>query len=211
MLLMDARSPVKTYFDKVAGTYQMASAKSLWARFRRRESSALLGMIETVEGKSVLELGCGAGYYTRCLLGAGARHIVAVDISDRMLSALPPLRVEPVRADAAQLNLGRHFDLIVSAGMLEFVPDPEAVLLAAAYHADPGTVFLLLFPTRSLLGRIYALFHLSHGITISLFDRDRLARIAQRSGWALERIAPASPFSACARLVVADSNAGPAP
>ena len=197
---MAADSPVEQYFNTVAGGYQDQSGKSAWAIVRRREATALMGLVGDVTGREILELGCGAGFYTRLLLAAGARNIVAVDLTQGMLDALPKERIEPVLADATRLDLGRRFALLVSAGMLEFVPEPLAALRSAARHADPGATLAILYPTRSLLGSAYRMFHRRHGFTVTLFDEALLTRLAADSGWTLDRIVPAGPFSACARL-----------
>lgn len=201
-------NPVERHFDSVASSYQTASTKSYWSGIRNRQSAVFMSLVGDVAGREVLELGCGAGYYTRLMLAAGARNIVAVDLSARMLDALPKERIEPVLADAITLDLGRRFDTLVSAGMLEFVPDPRAALLSAARHANSGAAFSILFPTRTLLGRAYRMFHRRHGFTVTLFDEQSLARLLEGSGWRLDRTIVSGPFSACARLIRMPATTG---
>lgn len=196
---------VQTYFDRVAGDYQQASSNPLWGRLRLREQRALLRLVGDIGGADVLELGCGAGFYTRLILAAGASHVVACDFSERMLAELPKERVTPLLGDAATVDPGRRFRHLVSAGMLEFVPDPAAVLRNAARFAEHGAGFTILYPTRNLLGRLYKRFHRRHGFDIQLFDADLLARLAGPAGWRLTATAGAGPYSAVARL----ERAGP--
>jgi SAM-dependent methyltransferase len=194
-------SQVKSYFDRVADGYQSGSKGGLWSFVRTQEQTALLRMAGDVSGCDVLELGCGAGFYTRLLLAQGARHVFAVDFSERMLAELPKQSITPIQGDAALVDAGRQFDLIVSAGMLEFVPDPVAVLRNAARHATPGATLAILYPTAGLLGRAYRRFHRGHGFSIHLFDARRLRAIAAESGWAVAATSRAGPYSGTARLL----------
>jgi ubiquinone/menaquinone biosynthesis C-methylase UbiE len=191
---------VRSYFDSVAPGYNGASQSPIWRIVRKREQQGLLAMAGAVAGRDILELGCGAGYYTRLLLAEGARHIWAVDFSERMLAELPSENVTAIHGDATSIDPGRSFDLIVSAGMLEFVPDPLAVLRNAARLATPGAVLVLLHPTTSLLGRAYQRFHRHNGMEIRLFSPELLDRMATDAGWRVARRGSAGPYSACARL-----------
>ncbi len=193
-------SQVKTYFDKVASGYQTASKGGLWVRVREQEQRSLMDMLGSVSGHDVLELGCGAGFYTRLLLAEQARHVWAVDLSERMLAELPKDGVTPVQGDAAAVDLGRTFDLMLSAGMLEFVPDPVAALRNAARHAAPGAVLAILHPTSGVTGQAYRWFHRRHGLEIRLFDADMIRRMAADAGWTVAAMAKAGPFSGTVRL-----------
>jgi ubiquinone/menaquinone biosynthesis C-methylase UbiE len=192
---------VETYFDGVASKYQQASESTLWGIVRRREAARLMARLGGVSGQEVLELGSGAGYYTRLLLKEGAAHVYAVDLSARMLEQLPKERVTAILADATQVNPGKPFQLLLSAGMLEFVPEPAQALSNAARYAKPGARFAILFPKRSLLGRAYRRFHANHGMNIRLFDRALLESLVRDTGWHLEQVEAAGPYSSTAVLV----------
>lgn len=197
---MSTPSPVRSYFDKVAGGYHTASSKFVWGRIRRQEEAVVRRLLGDVGGQDVLELGSGAGYYTRVLLNCGARHVWAVDISQNMLDGLPKERVTPVLGDAATVDAGRKFATLLSAGMLEFVPDPTAALLNAARHAEAGARLVILYPTLGFAGRAYRAFHRRNGIAIRLFAPDDIDVLAARSGWRIEETMASGPFSASARL-----------
>lgn len=196
-----APTNVESYFSSVASRYQQASTSRVWRMLRQREAKALMSMLGSVANQEVLELGCGAGYYTRLLLQDGASNVVAVDLSAAMLEQLPKRNVTAIQADATQVDPGRQFDVLLSAGMLEFVPDPAAALANAARHAHPGARFAILLPKQNLPGRLYRRFHKKNGINIGLFDRQRLRSLAGETGWRLERFGPAGPYSAVALLV----------
>jgi SAM-dependent methyltransferase len=200
----DASAKVVEYFSLQASDYETKSSRLPWVWVRARELAAIRGLMGDVEGREVLELGAGAGFYTRDLVRRGARHVWAVDMSDAMLAMLPRGPITPVLGDAQTIRLSRRFTLLISTGMLEFVREPAAALANAAYHAEPGACFVLLVPRASLLGRMYRRFHRSHGLWIHLFDRTWFEAAAPRAGWLVRSIVPVLPFSLAIRLVRAE-------
>jgi ubiquinone/menaquinone biosynthesis C-methylase UbiE len=198
---MSPKSRVVSYFDGVASGYQQASNSIVWGLVRRREAACVMAQLGDVAGQDVFELGSGAGHYTRLLLRHGATRVHAVDVSARMLDELPKDGVTPILADATDVDPGKTFSLILSAGMLEFVAQPARVLRNAARFAEPGARCVLLFPKRSLLGRAYRAFHARNGMKIGLFDQSILESIVRNSGWTVSNVAPAGPYSATAVLI----------
>jgi SAM-dependent methyltransferase len=198
---MGESTRVESYFSGVAARYHQASTSALWRRVRDREALAIQRMLGDVSGLEAVDLGCGAGFYTRLLLAAGARHVVAVDLSQPMLDQLPAHGVTAVRGDATTVDLGRTFQVLVAAGMLEFVPDASAAFRNAAKLAGPGGRLIILFPTDTLLGRAYRRFHRRNGLSIRLFSSADIERLAGACGWRVVARDKAGPYSACARLV----------
>jgi SAM-dependent methyltransferase len=74
-------------------------------------------------GTRVLELGCGAGRFTRRLLDWGAR-VTAVDNSQHMLAEVPDGAAR-VLSDIESLNLDESFDVALLAGNFINAPEPE--------------------------------------------------------------------------------------
>jgi SAM-dependent methyltransferase len=191
---------VTEYFSAQARDYQSRSQRVPWAWARAREANAVRSLLGEVAGFDVAEFGAGAGFYTGALLSWGARRVWAVDISSPMLASLPAGAITSVLGDAATVQLGRSFPILVSAGMLEFVADPEAVLANAARHAEAGARFVILVPRASVLGHAYRRFHQGHGVAIRLFDRAWFETAAPRAGWSLSTAIPVLPFSLAVRL-----------
>lgn len=85
-------------------------------------------------GATVLDVGAGTGVAGRAAIAAGARHVVSVDIAERMLRVIgdAPGRVLPVVADATHLPFAdRAFEIVCAAFCLGHLPDPVAALLEA--------------------------------------------------------------------------------
>ncbi len=187
-------SVVLAYFERQAPAYGAASAAGLWAWQRRREAAALATLAGEVEGRAALDLGCGAGFYAVRLADSGARPVVAVDASPSMIAAIADPRIEAVVGDAAIVALNRRFQLVLLAGLLEFVSDPIAVLANARRCLEPGGVVVALVPPDNFAGRLYRRFHRRHGFAVALFDRPRFAAISERAGLALMRSRAVFPF-----------------
>ena len=103
------------YFDAQADTYHQRSQQGAWHWVRRLEQAAVFDLLGDDCRGRVLELGCGAGYYTRLLLDADPTELVCSDLSPRMLEQLRGVACERVQADMEELVLDREFDCILAA------------------------------------------------------------------------------------------------
>jgi SAM-dependent methyltransferase len=186
------------YFNRQAASYQAASTRGLWSWLRARESRAVLALADRVDGAAVLELGCGAGFYTRALLARGAVHVWAVDRAAEMLRALPRDHITPVLGDAATVALGRTFALIVAAGIFEFSA-PARVLANAAAHAAPGGRLVVLYSAPTPAGCAFRAFHAGHGVDVGLYTREEFDAAALASGWRIEEWRACGLFGIAAR------------
>lgn len=184
------------YFNRAARNYQDKSLGWPWSVIRSFEIKAVNQLLPTtLQNIEILELGCGTGFYTRHLLEKNAKHIYALDFSHEMLNSLPKKNVTGVQVDCADFNLAKQFKWIVSMGLLEFVEQPLAVLRNAFIHAEDRAELLLLIPRSCLLGRLYKLFHRTHGLHIQLYTKEKITTLLFQSGWELECIKRVLPFS----------------
>jgi SAM-dependent methyltransferase len=186
------------YFNRQAADYHTASTRGPWSWVRTSESRAVLALAGKVDGAVVLELGCGAGFYTRALLARGAAHVWAVDRAVEMLRALPRDHVTPVLGDAADVRLNRTFALILAAGIFEFA-EPVRVLANAAAHAAPGARLVALYSAPTLAGWALRAFHAGHGVDARLYARKTFDDAALSSGWRIEEWRPCGLFGIAAR------------
>lgn len=173
------------YFEERAAGYRCAAERGLWAWQRQREAAAVCALAGELRGLAVLELGCGAGFYARRFAGCGAGPVVAVDAVPAMLARIDDPRVTTLAGDVATIDAGRRFDVVVAAGVLEFVLDPVAVLANARRHLLPGGRLVVLVPPDTLAGRLYGWFHRGHGLTIKLFSPQAFGTMAAAAGMRL--------------------------
>lgn len=152
----------RRWWDAEAALYQaehgefLGDADFLWCPEGVRERDARL--LGPVEGREVLEIGCGAAQCARWLVEAGA-VATAFDVSSgqlqesRRLDARSGVAVDRVvQADAQRLPFrDRSFDAVCSAfGGIPFVDDSAAVMHEVARVLRPGGrfAFSVTHPTR---------------------------------------------------------------
>ncbi len=188
--------PKPAYFDAAARSYAARSEAWPWSWVRRREEAAVFDCLGPVRGCEILELGCGAGYYTsRLIARGGARHVVAVDIAPGMVRQLPAKDVTGIAGDAGAVELDRKFSHILSAGLLEFLEDPVALFQNARRHAMQGARLVVLAPSRGFFGALYRLYHRSHRVDVTLFTEGDIRRLAGLAGWRIEQVRKVWPFA----------------
>ncbi len=84
------------------------------------EQQAMAKLLPDITGKDVLDLGCGYGRNCIDFVLKGAKRVVGVDISKKMLEIAKEkssdARIEYIRMDMSEiLTLQRRFDLIYSS------------------------------------------------------------------------------------------------
>ena len=110
-------------YDDIAEQYRQVTQSPLRTYV---ESHTLLGLVGDVGGKSVLDLACGEGFYTRRLKALGADRVVGVDISPAMIELAEkrecqdPMDLEYVCADVRDLDKLGEFDIVVAAYLLHY-------------------------------------------------------------------------------------------
>ncbi|MFC0629396.1 class I SAM-dependent DNA methyltransferase [Kribbella deserti] len=140
----DADAAGVTQYDAIGEAYEKFKELPL-ARYPERYT--FFREIGDVRGKSVLDLGCGTGYYSRILKQNGARQVAGVDVSPVMIDvarrreATEPLGIEYYVADVRELEQLGKFDLVISAHLLCYVDESglrDISLKIAENLADRG-------------------------------------------------------------------------
>lgn len=124
------RSISNEAFDILADAYSARSDTKPHNAYYERPATTSL--IEEVEGKNILDAGCGAGFYSKWLLDRGA-NVVAIDASEKMLSHARQLTEN--RALCYHANMEEvlsfldagSFDGILSALAIGYVRDQNAL------------------------------------------------------------------------------------
>jgi 2-polyprenyl-3-methyl-5-hydroxy-6-metoxy-1,4-benzoquinol methylase len=109
---------------------------------RDRLAAALGGSLEVLRGKSVLEVGCGAGRFTEVMLAAGA-CVFAFDLSTAVEANFENCQHWPdyfvCQADLRYAPVEPHsFDFVVCLGVIQHTPSPEETIAALAGYVRPG-------------------------------------------------------------------------
>ncbi len=111
------------------------------------EWRALQMLLPPLRGKRVLDLGCGFGWHCRHAAEQGARYVLGVDISEKMLEAArnttPYPNVDYLRAAIEEFTVPpRSFDLVISSLALHYVSCFSEVCRNVAKALVPGGAFV---------------------------------------------------------------------
>jgi SAM-dependent methyltransferase len=139
---------VPTNYDAIADRYKRAKQQP-WRSFV--ESFTLLNLIGELAGKSVVDLACGEGFYTRLIRHQGAARVLGVDLSEGMIElaraeeAAHHLGIEYEVQDCLDLKYDGVFDLAVAAYLLNYArcrDELEAMCRGIVRGLKPGGRFV---------------------------------------------------------------------
>jgi SAM-dependent methyltransferase len=140
---------IRDRFDARARAYE--DGRESDAGFRR-QATWILEAAGRGAGRTVLEVGCGAGSLLQPLRERGFRS-TAMDLSAAMVAGYVRrarrlgLAPRVVRADAEDLPFAESaFDAVVAIGLLEYLPAPRRFLREARRVLRPGGSLLLSVP-----------------------------------------------------------------
>jgi SAM-dependent methyltransferase len=107
------------------------------------EWPALQAMLPPLQGRTVVDLGCGYGWFCRWAREEGAARLLGVDVSQLMLERARAMTLDPailyLRGDLEAFELRRHtVDLVYSSLTLHYIADLGHLFAAMAEALVPG-------------------------------------------------------------------------
>lgn len=158
----------------------------------------VIALCEPLEGKKVLDLGCGEGYVSRMLRRRGA-HVIGLDVSERMIELArqaeveQPLGIRYDTADAVTADLGdASVDLVVAVFLFNYLDVERMHKTMRNVHRmlRPGGhfVFAVPHPAFAFMRDAAPPFYFDVGAAGYFSARDSLfsGRIWKRDGSALD-------------------------
>jgi 2-polyprenyl-6-hydroxyphenyl methylase / 3-demethylubiquinone-9 3-methyltransferase len=115
-----------------------------------------------LEGKAVLDVGCGGGILTEAMAREGAT-VMGIDLSEKALGVARLHQIESgtkvdyrlMSAEAFAIEAPATFDIVTCMELLEHVPDPASTVGACARLVRPGG--RVVFSTINRNAKAYAL------------------------------------------------------
>ena len=126
-----------------------------------------LGWIQsfvTLEGKKVLDVGCGGGILAESIAQAGA-VTTGIDLSEKALKVAElhalevgtTLSYRLISAEALAEEEPEQYDIVTCMEMLEHVPDPASVVRACTMLCKPGGTLFFSTLNRSPKSYLFAI------------------------------------------------------
>ncbi len=171
------------YFDRRASRYLARSERVPWKSLRAVEWRALETRLVLSEGLDVLDLGCGAGYYSLRLRGVRGVRVYGVDASEGMMRAYRALGFDGACCPVETFTSPRKFDRVLIAGLLEFVEHPERVFQRLPDLLNDSGRIVCLIPNRGLVGWIYGAVHELGSCPTFVRDAEDYFRLAAKHGF----------------------------
>jgi len=177
---------VKTHFDKHARQYDTHRTRGLLGAIVKKEQHIVLYHLDTKPKEHILDAGCGSGYLSLLIKQRGGIPF-GVDLSPHMINQLHKHNIDGAVQNIETLQLNKTFNKILCAGALEFAHNPSLVIKGFSEHLKKNGKLVILYPRPSIGGFLYKLYHLLHGITITLFSTQHMRSLLQQSGFSLEK------------------------
>jgi len=140
---MTTSDKISEYFDHKASSFdaiysgQKGAHSQLWDRLTRqniyRRLEFTMQALYPLTDKKILDVGCGSGRYCIEVAKAGAKEIVGIDISPKMLEIAKNLAVNYDVSSRCQflqsdvLDMRDTFDDVIAMGFFDYVQETEEV------------------------------------------------------------------------------------
>ncbi len=129
-----------------------------------------------LDGKRVLDVGCGGGILTEAMAARGAVTL-GIDLGDKALGVAGLHKLESgaaveyrlVAAEALAAEMPGAFDVVTCMELLEHVPDPASIVAACAALVRPGGTVVVSTINRNL--KAYALAVVAAEYVLGLLPR----------------------------------------
>lgn len=171
------------HYEGLSARYDTSVARGPLKLLRERERSAILGFarFDDPTKKTVIDVGCGGGFYVRAAKSAGLR-VSAVDLAPGMVEKLAGTADEAWVSDIESLDTANKYDIVICSGVLDFVLDPETAFKNLAALTTPGGRLVVQAPRVGVAGFIYRLEKRALEIEVNLFSLAWFETEARKQG-----------------------------
>ena len=163
----------KQYFIKddyrpnlVQATYDATDYRFYWNEKRIKESSIYQyhvyencrWLILKYGFEHILDVGCGPAFKTKELIVPLVKAVTLIDqpsIAKIAKSVIPTARFVATNLESTETKLGKLFDLIICADVLEHIVDPDPCMQMIRRHIQPSGIVVLSTVERDILHGIH--------------------------------------------------------
>lgn len=162
---------------------------NVWRGVVRHRLVLTLEKLGRLEGKTVLDVGCGSGRFCLEYAAKGATQVVGIDFAPAMIERARTLAEQAGVARQCEFLVGRFpedlpagtWDISTALGFFDYVPDPERVL--KAIRERTRSTIVMSFP-KAWEWRVpvrWSRFKLL-GCPLFLYTRERAEKVVRAAG-----------------------------
>ncbi len=139
-----------------------------------------------IEGRSIIDIGCGPGHYAISLAAEGAGHVCAIDFAEGMIELARENAEKAGVADRCRFVLGdfmtfeadRTYDYSIAMGFMDYVDNPRelvekvvTITVSKAFFSFPSDSGFLAWQRRMRYKKRCDLFMYNPGSLYELFSQ----------------------------------------
>jgi len=140
-----------------------------------------------IEGRTVLDVGCGPGHYSIALAKAGAATVVGIDFAPGMIAlarrqaeqAAVAKSCEFLQGDFLAQDFDQRFDYAIVMGFMDYISEPHKVIEKVVSLTTARAFFS--FPTSSGFLAWQRKIRYKSRCELYLYTREQLEALLQRS------------------------------
>lgn len=127
-------------YAKMSRSRQGLSGAGEWHQFK--------ALFPDLNGKSVLDLGCGYGWHCKYAVECGAKQVLGIDLSEKMIQEANEKNADP-KIIYRVCGLDEYdypadsYDCVISNLVLHYIADIDSILRKIYSTLKPGGIFLL--------------------------------------------------------------------
>lgn len=160
----------KKHFDNVAHYYSDFRNKGIVGKLVKKEITATIALLPSIKNKTVIDLGCGAGLYTKLAKDRGA-NVTSLDFSFAMAKITQKIEKKIIVSTINNAKFKNKFDMAICGGALEFIEDIPGALINISNLLKPDGIFILVYTKKTIGSLLYLLHHkIANGISLNMLS-----------------------------------------
>jgi len=158
------------HYSNIAMDYERKVTRGVLLYLRKRERAAILRCANfgAVQTDQVIDVGCGSGFYALKAKHAG-HQVSAVDVSPNMVNSLIGHVDEVLVGDIESFEIKSQYDIVICAGVLDFVISPARAFQRLSSLVKPGGRLVVQAPRVGIGGLFYRLEKMILGVRVNLY------------------------------------------